>query len=473
LNAVHSQAAPDRSRARLGVLLAFVLATCVARESRADEPADPQSRRAPKADQADGIATPQRKGARQLIWIPRAILYIPRRTIELALTPVRLAVWALERWQLETLYYRVFFFEKRTFGLYPSARLTSGFGVSIGMRMVHRDLFRNRGNLDVNGMTGVNYGDRLSVDFHSGWLGRSGVRVGGTVEYRLVPGDRFFGIGNADIDSAGVGDSIDALQRTDAVSTRFLHRYLRGGPIVTIRLAPAFDLDLATIFARREFGPPEKPRGDFATDDVFDTRRLVGYETGVDNVHMGARAVVDNRRTRGRAVASTGWNAAVYAGYTIGLPGDPSRYARAGFDVQRFIDLWGGTRVLMLRAVADTVVGPMSRIPFVDLPTIGGPYSLRGHARDRFRDRIAAYGTAEYIYEIDHRFAGFLFLDTGRVWSALNELVLANFRLGYGGGVQLRSKRGYIGRVQFASSIEGGFHVDLNFSPPDILRDPR
>ena len=35
------------------------------------------------------------------------------------------------------------------------------------------------------------------------------------------------------------------------------------------------------------------------------------------------------------------------------------------------------------------------------------------------------------------------------------------------------SKRGYIGRVQFASSIEGGFHVDLNFSPPDILRDPR
>jgi hypothetical protein len=454
------------------VLVAFVIAMLGAGQTRA-EPRTDREAKPPKADQAHGIATPQRRGARRLVWVPRAILYIPRRTVQLALSPLRMALWAYERYELERRYYRVFFFDARRFGFYPLARLTSGFGASVGARMVHSDLFRNRGRLDAAAMYGGNYGERLALEFHSGWLGTSPVRVGGMIEYRLVPTDRFSGIGNADLRPIP-DEPIDPLRRDAAVRTRFTHRYIRAGPRVTFRLAPPVELTPSVTFAHREFGPPLRAQDEPATAAAFDPRRLVGYEEGVDNVYGQLRLAVDTRRSRtSSGLTSTGWHAAAYGGCALGLPGDRSRFGRLGFDIQRFVDLWGGNRVLMLRVVGDTVIAPMARIPFVDLPTIGGPYSLRGHARDRFRDRIAAYGTAEYIYEIDHRLAGFLFVDTGRVWSGPKELELRAFRLGYGGGVQLHSGGGYIARLQVASSIEGGIHVDLNFSPPDILRDPR
>ena len=367
----------------------------------------------------------------------------------------------------------MFFFDGRRFGLFPVVKFTSGFGASLGVRMVHNDLFRNGGRLDASLLYGANYGERLGLAVDSGWLGASRMRVGATVEYRVVPGDRFFGIGNADLQSAP-DDPIDPLRRDAAVSTRFTHRYVRVGPIATARLAPPLDLSLSVTFAHRDFSPPERAAGDPGTASVFEPRGLVGYEQGVDNVYGQLWLSVDTRRRRGSSrLTSSGWHAAAFAGYTLGLPGDPSRFGRLGLDVQRFIDLWGGNRVLMVRLVGDSVLAPMSRIPFVDLPTIGGPYALRGHARARFRDRIAAYATAEYVWEIEHRLAGFLFVDTGRVWSTPAELTLRHLRLGYGGGIQLHSRVGYIARLQIASSLEGGVHVNFNFSPPDILRDPR
>jgi len=447
------------------MLFAFVLAIVVGGDARADPP---------KADQAHGIATRARRTKTRLLAIPRTILYIPRRTVELALSPIRLALWAYERYELERLYYRVFFFDARRFGFYPDARLTSGFGVSGGMRLVHEDLFRNGGDLDAVGMYGRDYGSRLALDVDSGWLRASRVRVGGKVEVRHVPGERFFGIGNADLRPVDEAEALDPLRTDTAVDTRFTHRWLRVGPIATIRVAAPLDLELSTTYAHRDFGPPTRARGRPGTATVFDPRRLVGYESGVDNIYGQVRFVVDTRhRSHRTAMTSRGWYGALYGGYTIGVSGDPSRFGRLGLDVERFIDLWGGNRVLVLRGVVDTAIGAMSRIPFVDLPTIGGPNSLRGHARDRFRDRIAAYATAEYVYEIDHRLAGFLFVDTGRVWSALNDTSPGELRLGYGGGVRLGKAGRYIARLQIASSIEGGIHVDLNFSPPDVLRDPR
>jgi hemolysin activation/secretion protein len=113
----------------------------------------------------------------------------------------------------------------------------------------------------------------------------------------------------------------------------------------------------------------------------------------------------------------------------------------------------------------DSAIASLERIAFVDLPTLGGPYVLRGYPRDRFRDRIAAFGTTEYVWEINDFIAGFVFVEPGRVWSGSGDAAPWRMRMGYGGGLQVHTYRSFLARLQLASSIDGGFVANLNLSP--------
>jgi hypothetical protein len=437
--------------------------------------AAPESPRPPAPDRAHGVARPHRAGARQLLWIPRVVLYLPRRALELALSPVRAALWAYERYDLDGRFRRVFFFDgRRTFGLYPSARFESSFGGSVGMRLVHRDLFGRGGSLAATGSFGGVYGQRFRLDANSRRLGGEPVRLGITTEYRMLPADRFYGIGNGDfVPEPPRGTRIDPRGRAAAVGTRFEHEYWRLGASLGVRVRPHVRLILSSTFTWRRFGQPARERT-IGIADVYLTRALVGYDTGITNFYDQLRLEVDTRaRAQTPAMPYGGWLAAFYGGHTIGVGDDPSNFGRLGIDVQRFVDLWRGTRLLRLRGVLEGTIAPRDRIPFVELPTLGGPYFLRGYPRGRFRDRVAGFATIEYSWEIADFMAGFLFIEPGRVWSGTLPVDRTPVRMGFGGGVQIHTRRMFIGRIQLASSIDGGFGVDLNFAPATRWRDVR
>jgi outer membrane protein assembly factor BamA len=144
---------------------------------------------------------------------------------------------------------------------------------------------------------------------------------------------------------------------------------------------------------------------------------------------------------------------------------------RYGVDALRYINLYRGDRVLLLRAYAEAVTGPLDEIPFTDLPRLGGPLMLRGYHRDRFRDRIALLGTGEYAFPIGELMSGFLFLDAGRVERAWDDLSGDRIRYGFGGGIQLQSVDAFIMRFQVAGSAdEPGVFIKLSFDP---LYNPR
>lgn len=461
---------------RLGPLLAalvclWMLATVVhAKPSRREEATEREREAEPT--RTDGVAQPARSRGRKALWIPRSLLYVPRRAVVLALSPIRVALWAYDRYDLRNRFFRVFYFEDRTWGLYPTARFQSQLGASVGGRMVHHDLFDNGGRLDFSGTWGRKFGGRATFYADTGWLGRSPVALGVDAEYRLIPADRFYGIGNADLAASADDDPIDALRRDAATSSRFSHELARGGPALTIRAAPAIQLAISTTYTRRRFGAPTRATDDPRIDQAFTRDSLVGYG-GVSNVYTQLRLSYDTVESRWTsAVPSSGTFASLYGGPTRGFGPDPSRFGRLGLDLQRFVDLFDGNRVLRLRLLVETVIGSLRRIPFAELPTLGGAAWLRGYPRARFRDRIAAIATVEYVYPIDHRVSGFLFVEPGRVWSDPTELTLEHLRMGFGGGFQLHRTSSFIARIQLASTIHGGFHVNLVFSPPTAPRDP-
>jgi hypothetical protein len=153
----------------------------------------------------------------------RYALFAPKLVLDLALFPIRTGVWAYDRYQLDDLYYRVFFNEARTIGLYPTFGYDTGYGANGlmgGARFVARDLFGQREHVALVAGTGMMYRQIYSAEL------RSGDRLGPRVELELDAGleqrprDAFYGIGNRDLASA-VAAPIDPQVDQTAVAVHY------------------------------------------------------------------------------------------------------------------------------------------------------------------------------------------------------------------------------------------------------------
>jgi hypothetical protein len=208
---------------------------------------------------------------------------------------------------------------------------------------------------------------------------------------------------------------------------------------------------------------------DPAITDAYQPMRLVGFADGVTTLYTELELGHDTRRAASpffsAALPSRGWRVTAFVGYSTDLAGDAPGFARWGVDVQRYFDLYGHNRILMLRLYAEGVTRDRDEVPFVDLPHLGGNDFLRGHPHGRFRDRLAAVAQAEYAWDLGRDYAGFLFTDVGRVWRRPGDVALRDLRVGFGAGVQAHSMKNFIFRAQLSSSDEGGLLVSLIFSP--------
>jgi outer membrane protein assembly factor BamA len=206
----------------------------------------------------------------------------------------------------------------------------------------------------------------------------------------------------------------------------------------------------------------------------YDTSKLQGFGSGVKNVYVEHEFAFDSRRQTSdfatRTLDASGWYASLHTGIARGIQGDPTRYFRYGGEVQRYFDLYDGTRVLALRALFDAVAGTDGRtdgrIAFTDLPRLGGSEYLRGYAADRFRDRAVALGTVEYQWAVGNNFAAYTFVDVGRPMESIEDAKRTDvFRMGFGGGLQIHTRNTFFTRLQVAASREGDLLFNLIFSP--------
>jgi hypothetical protein len=398
------------------LVLAIALAAI---DARAD--GDP----APPPDQANGIEREPRREDR-LRRIARALLFVPRWVVWGVGQPVRGAAYAYERYELARRWQDTFFNADGTFGVYPTAGYETGFGVTGGARLVHRDLFGEGERVKLRAGFGGRYRQAYGVNVRSGRrIPHVALELDSSFERR--PNEPFYGIGDAAM----------------PIEVRFQEDVVRN--------VGSLDVPLVGPLAVRLSG-------------AVMLRELMG--SSVNNTRAEVELVYDSRRPStvyaSRVLDATGWLASVHGGVTRGLGNDPSRFASWGGEVQRFFDLYSGTRVLTLRVAIEAIDGTAS---FIDLPRLGGTELLRGYPAGQFRDRAFAVGSVEYTWELGNLLAAYLFVDAGRVWPSLADFSLGGQRAGFGGGLQAHTTASYLGRVQVAGSRDGDFVVELVLWP--------
>ena len=432
----------------------------------------------PGSREVSGVVQAEARGmAPALRWVPRVLLFVPRWAFYLASQPVRGAAWAYERFDIRLRAREVFFNDAETFGVYPTAFREAGFGLHVGGRMIVRDVFGAGEGLKAR----VGYGGRFRQLYALSLS--TGERFGRLefdldAEFDIRDKDRFYGIGNRDrVDPADLGGApplIDALADDTAVATRFRQDVGQINLGTGFEVRGGFSVNALAGVLWRSFGQPGDAAGlsDDAVGNVYDLDSLVGFDGGLSAVQGELEVAYDSRRPASRYIArsvhSTGWRLAGYAGLTRGFGGDESSYTRYGVDLQRYIDLYHGTRILALRFFAEGVSGSLENIPFVDLPRLGGAQLLRGYDSDRFRDRAMTVFTAEYEWDLSSRVYSFFFVDVGRVWRsfrAIDGAGLQDSRVGFGGGLQILSMKSFLARLSLSTSIDGGLFVNFSFDP--------
>ena len=379
---------------------------------------------------------------------------MPRVAAELALAPVRAALWVYERYDLEVLWKQVLFDDAMTFGVVPVANIDSHHGVLFGARLVHYDLFGARERLSLRAAAGGRFRQRIDGTLSTGH--RLGARIVATLggEYDREPNDAFYGVGNA----------------STGKLARYRRRLERASATLDVRVFPALHLRGAGALTDLEFGGSDQNP---SIERVYATAALGGWD-GVRHAYGEAELQWDSRRPASQwdppSVRSTGGLVSVFAGRIHPLrSGD--NYSRYGIDLQRFLYLAPGPRLIWIGAHAEAVTGDYADVAFAELPALGGRY-LRSYPIERFRDRVAGSVSLEYQWDLGRNLLAGLFVEAGRVYRSLDELTVDGMRTGYGFSLQAQTDHAVLGRGSIATSRDGGITVMVAFDPVSNL-EPR
>lgn len=417
--------------------------------------AEPAPETPPRADQARNYERePGTEPEDVALAAPRVVLAVPRYTLKLVFFPIQQTVAFLDRHAVIEEVVDVLYNDERNGGIVPRLSVDSYFGPSLGVKAFHDDL----GGHDEQGSASVQFGGiynyAAQLSFRADHYGGSRLWLESSARFESEPALLFQGIGNRDADESG-GPGLDARQA--AVATRFAQeRYLTmlragytfGPPGNQLQLG-ATALYNVRDFARKEKGTEP------SIEQVYDTSTLVGFDERVSTLETDLNLVVDTRDLQG--ATSSGLYLEAFAGRVPNF----GRYGfwHHGVEATGYIDLYRGTRVLVLRAVLEGVEGKTAEIPFSELPRLGGPRRLRGYALDRFRDEKAALATVEYHYPIHQLVAGSLYLDAGRVASNYGDFLNSDWKLGGGGGFIVRSRDRQLFTFNIAYGDGVHFHI--------------
>jgi hypothetical protein len=389
------------------------------------------------------------------------VLFVPKSLVWLAMQPLEGLVWVTERYQLIERFDRLVWNDDHTIGLLPTLRLEAGFGFNAGAHLVHKDLFGERERLDLRASGGGRFRQRYAAGLRSGnRFGRLAFET--EAEYERRPRDPFYGIGNADTMSAPSLDPLDPID--GGLESRYRHDLARMKSVASLRIGGGVSAHLSNALADHDFGGS---KGGTAIDDRYMVDRLAGFD-GYRNTYSELELRWDTRRTGSpndaKSNPSTGGLVALYAGRSHALENGVD-FWRYGADLQRFVRVADGPRVLVFRGHVEGVTGSIDEIPFIELPRLGGPDLLRGYAADRFRDKLAATAALDYRFDLNRDYSAALFVDTGRVFRDPSNLSLDNLRLGYGVALEAHSERSFLARLSLASSIDGGVFFNFSVDP--------
>ncbi|MEO7331247.1 MAG: hypothetical protein ABI193_21910 [Minicystis sp.] len=396
------------------------------------------------------------------LFVPRALLLVPRLVLKALFWPLQKGLRFTERHKLLERVEDILYNDARTAAVLPVFSFLSSLGPSVGVKAFHNDLGGFGESVSFNANFGGRYVQAYQLAFNADRFLGSRVWVQSLVRFEVQPRQPFFGFGDAPTRADGVALG----PREAAVETRFRQTRMlaMAGAGYTIgRPGGLIKVGGVGVLNSRSFdgiNPADLTPGDKSLDKVYDSTQIPGFTDGSRTLELDGTMVVDTRDNEG--ATSKGAYFEAFGGGLV--PQHQYRFAHYGAELTGYIDLYRSTRVLVLRLIHEGVAGEDDRIPFAELPRLGGPKRLRGYTLDRFRDKVTAVATVEYHYPIHESIAGSLFLDAGRAAPTYQGLAdLERFRVGGGFGLIVRSKKSILFTLDLAYG--DGFNLYFTTDP--------
>lgn len=397
------------------------------------------------------------------LFLPRALLAVPGRVLSLAFFPIQQGLRLVEQHHVIEYVEDFLYNDARTAAILPVVTLSTFLGAQIGVRAFHDDLGGHGESASVKASWGVDEEQLYELSFRVPRLGDTPLWLETRTVYEDHPSLRFYGLGG-DADVQTGGNELDPLGAS--VQTFYAQRRFRqlvalgvtaGDRALSVTAGARGRLKISKFLPARGLLP-----GDRDLAAVYDTSKVPGYDRGEKLVELEALGVIDAHDPAPRS--GHAFHGELFAGGA--LPAGEHTYGQFGAEATGYIDLYHGDRLLVLRLVLESIEGDAAKIPFVELPSLGGPHRLRGFPLYRYRDRKLLLGTVEYQYPIHELLAGSLYLDVGEVARDYEQLFRdPGLRVGGGAGLVVRSKS----KVYLTLDVAGGEGVQV-YATTDPLR---
>jgi outer membrane protein assembly factor BamA len=318
----------------------------------------------------------------------------------------------------------------------------SGFGFGIAVQRHSPSDPRQQLRFRLSGSTQQDYRATLGARFPAGQ--RGGLTLGAGL--RDHANTRYFGIGP---ESTGEEESLYREIQT-WVGATYGHRLARS-----FALKAGFEFSSARA---------EEPVGDFRPSI---TERFAGsLPPGFDATSTGllGRFTIEHDNTDGTGRPNHGGRWVAQAGYFHSLQDQWASHWTIRLEAQQFTRLWFPHTVLALRGVLTWLepVGDVP-IPFQRLLHNNDPDLLRGYQDRRWRDKGLLLLSAEYRWPVwaYGRAEGtgldcYILTDIGQVFPTLSAIRTSDFTVSYGGGIRLVGGAGFMLRLEYARSTQGG-----------------
>lgn len=265
--------------------------------------------------------------------------------------------------------------------------------------------------------------------------------IKGRTEYRDLTSLNFFGIGN---------DTSQEDEQTYLLNDRSAYSYLWLNP----RGLLSFGAEAGWYSAETGPGDDEEP------EDTLTDRGLPGFGIPRNDYGVAGGWVEFDLRDKWEE-PPVGVEARVTVLRFEDLDENDFDFTRIVADIKGYIPLGYRNRILAVRfrtSHSDREDG--SLVPFYLMETLGGAKNLRGYDEFRFRDRRNFLLSAEYRWEVWAFVDMTVFVDTGKVFSDMDDFNFKDLHTGYGFGLRIHTPGGFRMRFDLARSVEGvKFHV--------------
>jgi len=327
-------------------------------------------------------------------------------------------------------------------GVHPKlGSLTTGSGFAYGVGFRDRDLFSNKGAVEIWAAGSIKRYWATEARLTFPRLANNHLHLEAWGSHRDYPQENFFGLGP----ESNRDDRSDYAIRTNHFGGRAGVR-----PVEHLLVGAGLEYLEPRLGAGQNDRYPDVPV-------LFPPSEVPGIDSRSDFIRSAAFVEVDYREPIN--ARKGGWYRFDFSHYEDRTT-DQFTFNRFDGDIRQFFGFLAGRRVIALRLAASTSdTEPGQTMPFFFMPTLGGNETLRGFREYRFRAPHAILAQAEYRWEIWSGLDGALFYDAGKVADQRSDLNFKDLESDYGVGFRFNTNSGVMFRVDAAFGSKDGNHL--------------